>query len=260
MEKRQMAVRAGIGGIAGRMGQAIVQAASTSGAVDITCGVVRAGGARPTSVPEIRVAADPREIVREIDVFIDVSTPAALQAHLSACREAGVPYVTGVTGLTDEHDGMLRDAAADIPVFRASNFSVGVAVMAELVRMVAEWLPDYDLEIVELHHRRKRDAPSGTALTLLEAAQQGRGETSRVVHGRHGESLRESGEIGMHSLRGGGNAGEHQVLVAGEGEEVWIGHRALSRATFAEGAVRAARWLVEQPHGLYGMPDFLGRR
>jgi 4-hydroxy-tetrahydrodipicolinate reductase len=163
-----------------------------------------------------------------------------------------------VTGLGPEHLELLEDAAERIPVFYASNFSVGVAVVAELVRRAVEWMPDADVEVVELHHRRKRDAPSGTALTLIEAIEEGREDVEQSrVYGRSGESPRQPGEIGIHSLRGGGNAGEHQVLFATEGEEVWIGHRALSRATFAAGAIWAARWLPGQPPGLYGMRDLL---
>jgi 4-hydroxy-tetrahydrodipicolinate reductase len=250
-------INVGIGGVYGRMGQAVVQAVSETHDLKIAAGVARAGlsghaGARQ----DFPVSAELRDHIDLIEVFIDFSSAAGMAGHLKICAEAGVPYAGGVTGLEDAHREALVEASTRIPVFYAANFSIGVAVVAELVRQTAGWMPDADVEVVELHHRRKRDAPSGTAIVLIEAIEEGRADDERRhVFGRSGESPRQPGEIGVHSLRGGGNPGEHQVLFATEGEEVWIGHRALSRSSFAAGALRAARWVTGQPPGLYGMSD-----
>jgi 4-hydroxy-tetrahydrodipicolinate reductase len=239
------------------MGQEIVRAAAESGDLNIAAGVGRAepaghAGARP----DFPVSADLRDHIGSIDVFIDFSSASGMVSHLERCAEAGLPYVGGVTGIEAAHRELLAEASIRIPVFYAANFSIGVAVVAELVSLAAGWMPDADVEVVELHHRRKRDAPSGTAIALIEAIEEGRNaEGQRRVMGRSGESPRQPGEIGVHSLRGGGNPGEHQVLFATEGEEVWIGHRALSRSSFAAGALWAARWVTGQPPGLYGMQD-----
>jgi len=239
------------------MGEAIVLAAEAG------CDIAIAGGvARQVSTAEAThrfgfpISSSVQDVVACSDVFLDFSSPEALGSHLQNCLSGGVPYLSGVTGLESELRDRLREASAHIPVFYASNFSIGVAVVTELVRLAAGWMPEADVEIIDLHHRRKRDAPSGTAISLLEAIEAGRpaGEHKQVI-ARTGEGARLTGEIGVHSLRGGGNSGEHQVLFASEGEEVWIGHRALSRATFAESALHAARWLVDQPPGLYGMKD-----
>lgn len=247
-------VEIAIGGIAGRMGQAVVEAVARHDGMHVAGGVAR----QATTGTAMVVSEIPAEVIAIADVFIDFSVPAALPDHLAACVSAGVPYISGVTGLDDSHRESLRAASARIPVFHAANFSVGGAVVAELVRLAAGWLADADVEVVDLHHRRKVDAPSGTALVLLDAIDSGRRESAAERrYGRNGHSPRQQGEIGVHSLRGGGNAGEHQVLLASEGEEVWIGHRALSRATFADGALRAARWLIDQPLGIYGMRDLL---
>lgn len=249
----------GIGGVLGRMGQAIVLAAEASREIAVAGGLVRSGSiAEGSDRYGFPFSSNLQDVVDKADVFVDFSAAGALLNHLDVCVKAAVPYLSGVTGLDAKHREGLTAASAHIPVFYASNFSVGVAVMTELVRLAAAWMPDADVEVVDLHHRRKRDAPSGTALSLVESIEAGRTITEGCrVLGRSGAAVRLPGEIGIHSLRGGGNAGEHQVLFASEGEEVWISHRALSRATFAEGALQAAQWLVDQPPGLYGMKDLV---
>ncbi|CAN5653169.1 4-hydroxy-tetrahydrodipicolinate reductase [soil metagenome] len=260
--KSNRMINIGIGGVFGRMGREIVIAAGFSSDITIVGGVVRPGSANSESVRyDFPVSSNPHDIVARSDVFIDFSLPEALEHHLEVCLNADAPYLSGVTGLGAEHRKQLTEASARIAVFYAANFSIGVAVMTELVRLAAAWMPDADVEVIDLHHRRKRDAPSGTALSLMESVESGRPTVERHrVAGRSGTGPRQPGEIGVHSLRGGGNTGEHRVLFASEGEEVWLGHRALNRATFADGALQAAQWLVVQPSGFYGMRDLVAER
>lgn len=247
-------IRIGIGGICGRMGTAIQAAAESVPEVVIAGGVARS--ADPRGGQDLFITDDPGSLAGSIDAFIDVSSPDAMLRHIEAMTVASVPYVSGVTGIGPAHQTALDRAAASIPTLYAANFSLGVAVVAELVRMATRSLPDADVEIVEMHHRRKQDAPSGTALHFIEVIEaEHSASPDKRVYGRQGHSSRQPGEIGVHSLRGGGNSGEHRVVFAMEGEEVIVEHRALSRATFAEGALRAACWLVQQPPGRYAMRD-----
>jgi 4-hydroxy-tetrahydrodipicolinate reductase len=196
------------------------------------------------------------------DVYVDFSAAAALEEHLSIARSAGKPIVVGTTGLDPEHHALIDGAAAEIPLIYAANTSLGVNLLAHLVREAATRLgEDWDVEIAEMHHRLKVDSPSGTALMLGRAAAEARGaELDRVAErGRDGlRAPREPGRIGFASLRGGTVAGEHQVIFAGPGERLELGHRAESRAIFARGAVEAALWLVGKPAGRYSMADVLG--
>jgi 4-hydroxy-tetrahydrodipicolinate reductase len=168
--------------------------------------------------------------------------------------------VVATTGFTDAELGCIREAASRIPIVRARNFSLGINVMLELVARAVERLPGYDLEVLELHHSRKRDAPSGTALWIGETAAEARGDrlADRAVYHREGDTgPRPPGSIGMQSLRAGDSVGEHTLYLAGPGERLEISHRALSRDNFAAGAVRAARWVVGRPPGLYSLQDVL---
>ncbi len=196
-------------------------------------------------------------------VLSEVSTPAALPAVLQAAEAAGRPVVVGTTGLGAEEQAAIEGAAARIPVLQAANMSLGVNLLAHLVREAAARLgPDWDIEIAEMHHRHKVDAPSGTALLLGAAAAEGRGIdlAASSERGRDGiTGARTRGHIGFAALRGGSVAGEHLVILAGEGERVELGHRAETRAIFARGAIRAAIWLRGQRPGRYGMNDVLGR-
>lgn len=202
------------------------------------------------------------EAVKAADVVIDFTTPAAFAANLAACVAANRPAVIGTTGLGEAEQALLADAARQIAIVYGRNMSLGIAVLGELVRMAAGLLgPGYDVEITEAHHRHKKDAPSGTALELGEAAAAGHGQTlSRVaVAGRHGPDCpRRPGEIGIAALRAGGIIGEHRVLFGSDEELVEIRHEALDRALFARGALRAALWLDGRPPGLYVMRDVLG--
>ena len=195
------------------------------------------------------------------DVLVDFSSPAALSASLDRAVSANVPILVGTTGLKDEHQQAIDQAAQSVAVLRAPNTSLGVNLLRSLVEQAAARLgPEWDIEILEMHHRNKVDAPSGTALLLAQAAAQARGrklpELARFD--RFGEPrAREPGTIGFASLRGGSVAGEHVVILATDGERIELGHRAESRMIFARGALAGARFLVGKPAGLYSMRDVI---
>jgi 4-hydroxy-tetrahydrodipicolinate reductase len=194
------------------------------------------------------------------DVIVDFSAPAALQASLDRAFAAGVPILIGTTGLDDLAAGRIEQAAQEVAVLRAANTSLGIAVLSELVERAAAVLgEDWDIEIIEMHHRMKADAPSGTALALGEAASRGRGGRATEERFRLGTGLsREPGAIGFAALRGGTVPGDHDVVFAGPDERVILSHRAESRMIFARGALAAARFLAGKPAGLYSMRDVVG--
>jgi 4-hydroxy-tetrahydrodipicolinate reductase len=194
------------------------------------------------------------------DVLVDFSAPDALRQSLDRAVSAGVPLLIGTTGLIDEHQQLIADAANTIPILQAPNTSLGVALLADLVERAARVLgPErWDIEIVEAHHSRKADAPSGTALHLGEAANRGRGGEASVERGRDGTGLkREQGAIGYSAIRGGTVAGDHDVIFLGPDERLILSHRAENRAIFARGALAAARFLKGKPAGLYSMADVI---
>jgi 4-hydroxy-tetrahydrodipicolinate reductase len=194
------------------------------------------------------------------DVLVDFSTPAALQQSLDRAVSAAVPILIGTTGLDDLASERITAAARDVAVLRAANTSLGIALLADLVERAARVLgPEWDIEIAETHHRMKADAPSGTALTLGEAAARGRGVSLGAERGRDGVGLkRERGSIGFAALRGGTVAGDHDVMFLGPDERLILSHRAENRTIFARGALAAARFLVGKPAGLYSMSDVIG--
>jgi 4-hydroxy-tetrahydrodipicolinate reductase len=194
------------------------------------------------------------------DVLVDFSTPAALQQSLDRAVSAAVPILIGTTGLDDLASERITAAAKDVAVLRAANTSLGIALLADLVERAARVLgPEWDIEIAETHHRMKADAPSGTALTLGEAAARGRGVSLGAERGRDGVGLkRERGSIGFAALRGGTVAGDHDVMFLGPDERLILSHRAENRTIFARGALAAARFLVGKPAGLYSMSDVIG--
>ena len=193
------------------------------------------------------------------DVLVDFSSPSAIQSSLGRAVESGMPILVGTTGLGPGADEQIAHAAKRIAVLRAPNTSVGVALLTDLVERAARALgPDWDIEILEMHHRMKADAPSGTALALGEAAARGRGMPLQAERGRDGTGLeRNQGAIGFASLRGGTVAGEHDVVFAGDQERLILSHRAESRMIFARGALAAARFLMGKPAGLYSMRDVI---
>jgi 4-hydroxy-tetrahydrodipicolinate reductase len=194
------------------------------------------------------------------DVLVDFSTPAALQQSLDRAVSAAVPILIGTTGLDDLASERITAAAKDVAVLRAANTSLGIALLADLVERAARVLgPEWDIEIAETHHRMKADAPSGTALTLGEAAARGRGVSLGAERGRDGVGLkRERDSIGFAALRGGTVAGDHDVMFLGPDERLILSHRAENRRIFARGALAAARFLVGKPAGLYSMSDVIG--
>ena len=199
------------------------------------------------------------------DVLVDFSAPDALEASLDRAISANVPILVGTTGLTPEHHARIEQAARQVAVIQAPNTSLGINLLKQLVEEATSRLgPDWDIEILEMHHRHKVDAPSGTALMLAQSAAKGRGSTiqelSRFDRISEHPHAREPGTIGYASLRGGSVAGEHVVILATDGERIELGHRADSRMIFARGALAAAQFLVGEPAGLYSMLDVIGTR
>ena len=196
------------------------------------------------------------------DALVDFSAPAALESNLHAAVGAGIPILVGTTGLEERHHAAIDSAALAIPVLQTGNTSLGVTLLAHLVREAAARLgPEWDVEVLEMHHRMKVDAPSGTALLLGEAAAEGRGVDFHAANtpARYGHTgARQRGTIGFASLRGGTVAGEHSVILAGEHERLTLAHSAEDRMIFAHGAVRGAAWLIDQPAGRYTMGQVLG--
>ncbi|MFM7405023.1 MAG: 4-hydroxy-tetrahydrodipicolinate reductase [Erythrobacter sp.] len=242
-----MALQFGVIGHKGRMGQALEAAIADAGH-RLCVGVDEGGHIGPHAM--------------QCDILVDFSAPDALAASLRAASQAGKPIVVGTTGLEDAHFTMLTEAARTVPVLQSGNFSLGVTLMAHLVREAAARLgPDWDIEVLEMHHRMKVDAPSGTAKLLGEAAAAGRGIalSDNMESGRHGMTgARAAGAIGFATLRGGTVAGEHAVIFAGSEERLTFSHSAENRMIFARGAVRGAEWLSGKPAGRYTMNEVLG--
>jgi 4-hydroxy-tetrahydrodipicolinate reductase len=204
---------------------------------------------------------DNLDAIAAADVVVDFSLPVALDALLSAAERHARPLVLATTGLSDAQWQRVNALAERVPLVAAPNYSTGVTVLYHLAQRAAELLPEFDLEIVEMHHRHKVDAPSGTALGLAEAAARGRKVALRehAVYGRQGHTgPRKPDEIGIMTLRGGDVIGDHTLMLAGQGERLELSHRATDRVLFARGALRAARWVVGRPHGRYAMTHVLG--
>ncbi|MEM7780811.1 MAG: 4-hydroxy-tetrahydrodipicolinate reductase [Pseudomonadota bacterium] len=231
----------------GRMGQALAAAIEEAG--HELCVGVDLGG-------------DPTGLVSGCDVIVDFSAPDALQTNLAAATSAKIPILIGTTGLEAEHFAAIHEAAETIPVLQTGNTSLGVTLLAHLVREAAGKLgPDWDIEVLEMHHRAKVDAPSGTAKLLGQAAADARGIdlSDNMESGRHGYTgPRGEGNIGFATLRGGTVAGEHSVIFAGAEERLTLSHSAENRMIFARGAVRGAAWLIGKEAGSYAMEDVLG--
>ncbi len=268
-----MTTRITISGASGRMGRALVQAilaakdTELAGAVDrpdstlLGADVGEIAGVGKLGVPLIGQAAAAME---NCDVLIDFSTPDATLSLAQLCEKNGVPLVVGTTGFTEAQKQTLRELSARIPLCVAANYSTGVNLCFKLLETAARVMgDDVDIEIVEAHHRHKVDAPSGTALRMGEVVADTLGRDLRqvAVYGREGQTgARERDTIGFATVRGGDVVGDHTVMFMAEGERVEITHKASSRLSFANGAVRAARWLSRQKPGYYDMQDVLGLR
>ncbi|MEO5882250.1 MAG: 4-hydroxy-tetrahydrodipicolinate reductase [Caldimonas sp.] len=262
--------RVAIAGASGRMGRALIEAVMASPDLVLSGALDVAGGAdigrdatdflgRKCGVP---VSADLQAGLSQADVLIDFTRPEGTLVHLAVCRELGVNAVVGTTGFTPAQKAEIAGLAERIAIVMAPNMSVGVNVVMKLIEVAAHALDEsYDIEIVETHHRLKVDAPSGTALQMGEVVAAARGTSleTDAVHARHGDTgVRRSGSIGFASLRGGDIVGDHTVLFAGGGERIEITHRSSSRANYAQGSLRAARFLASRKSGLYGMAQVLG--
>ncbi len=264
-------LQVGVIGCAGRMGRAVLREVLRAPDLELAGGVERPGhpalgqdlGTLAGEAAAGLVASDDlAALLGRARVAIEFSTPAASLAHAEACAAAGVAAVIGTTGLDAAEEAGLARAATAVPIVRAANMSLGVNLLLALTEQVARALDaEFDIEILEMHHRHKVDAPSGTALALGRAAAAGRGVALEEAAVRVRDGLtgpRPRGAIGFATLRGGDVVGDHSVVFAGEGERIVLQHLAADRAIYARGAVRAARWLAGRPPGLYGMRDVLG--
>jgi 4-hydroxy-tetrahydrodipicolinate reductase len=263
-------MRIAVAGAAGRMGRMLIEAVAAdtdcrlSGALDMasSSAIGQDAGAAIGRSTGVTVTADLGAGLAGADVLIDFTRPEGTLAHLEACRARGIRMVIGTTGFGAEHKAQIAAAALTIPIVFAPNMSVGVNVMLHLLRTAARVLGDgYDVEVIEAHHRDKVDAPSGTALALGEAVAAARGQalTERAVFARQGQTgARPAGSIGFATIRGGDIVGDHMVLFAGTGERLEITHRSASRVNYAQGSLRAARFLMSRGPGLYGMDQVLG--
>lgn len=264
-------IRMGIIGCGGRMGRMLIAEIAASEGFALAGGTTAPGSATLGSdlgelagIGRIGLAAGSAagDLLRKSDVAIEFSVAAATAAHATLAAELGKPLVIGTTGLTAAETAAVEQAAKRIPIVWAANTSLGINLLLGLVEQVAARLgADWDVEIMEMHHHGKADAPSGTALALGRAAAKGRGVSLEEVaqRGRDGiTGARRAGDIGFASLRGGDAVGDHHVIFAGAGERLELSHRATNRAIYAKGAVRAAGWVVTQKPGLYGMKEVLG--
>ncbi len=262
-----------VAGAAGRMGRTLIQAIHEQEGVTLGAASERPGSSLLGSDAGelaalgrlgVPLVASLAEVIEQFDLLIDFTSPAATLEHLALCRAHGKRMVIGTTGLQASQQATLQQAAAEIGILFAPNMSVGVNLCLKLLDTAARILGDeFDVEIIEAHHRHKVDAPSGTALRMGEVVAQalGRDLQSCAVYGREGISgERPRHTIGFETIRAGDIVGDHTVLFAGLGERIEITHKASSRMTFAKGAVRAAAWLLHQEPGLYDMQDLLGLR
>ncbi len=257
-------------GAAGRMGLEIARTVVARDDIEICAAVEHSGspllGADLGPVAGVKALGvklgdDLIKAASKADVIVDLSLPEATAGVVNAAVETGTPLVCGTTGLNSATMDLINRAAKSIPLLYATNLSPGIAVMADLLQKAVQVLgEEYDIELVEMHHRNKVDAPSGTALTLANAAAEAASfDVSEFVHGREGKTgARPPRVIGMHAVRGGGVFGDHTAILAGQNERLEITHRASSRALFADGAIRAARFLATADPGRYSMSDVLG--
>jgi 4-hydroxy-tetrahydrodipicolinate reductase len=253
-------MKVAVAGAAGRMGQALIEALRSDRDLQLAAAFDVPG----KESAGLKIGSDANAAIAAADVLVDFTRPEGTLANLRSCKAQGKAMVIGTTGFAPAQKQEIEEAARAIPVVMAANFAIGVNALFKLAETAARILGDgYDIEIIEAHHRHKVDAPSGTALQLgkLLASVLGRDIEKDGVHGRHGEpGARPAREIGFHAVRGGDIVGEHTVLFAGAGERLELTVRSQSRATYATGALRAARWLRAKPAGLYDMFDVLGLR
>lgn len=252
-------------GASGRMGEALLACLGESGGLSLVAAVVSEGSPWRGRLLSERVASAPATLrfvsaadCPPCDVVLDFSGAGGFRAALASAMRLGAAFVSGSTGLSRQDEDFLDQASARIPVLWAANFSLGMAALVELAERAAAWLPDFEAELMELHHRGKRDAPSGSALALSAAVVRGKkgaGCAAEMVFHRTG--ARGTREIGVVSLRGGDAVGEHRLFLLGDGERLELAHQATDRRVFARGALRAAGWLVGRPPGRYRLAEML---
>lgn len=253
---KQKTVKVCVVGGAGRMGRRVLDICASSSDLLAVSILVRPEDS-VDKLDGIRIETDARQAFTDVDVVIDFSAPPSVDKTIPAAVELGVGYVLASTGLSIEAEETLKDASKEIPLIVASNCSLGVNVLSALVETAARALSGFDIEIFEIHHNQKRDAPSGTALTLAEAVTRAR--PLKVTTTRSGnDDVRSGDSLGVVAARGGDVAGEHTVFYFGDGERLELTHRATSPIIFAQGALKAAQWLSEKDAGLYTMRDVLG--
>lgn len=264
-------IRIAVVGASGRMGLSLIKAAALADKTALVVAVSRpgsnvigkdAGELAGIGTLAVKVVDDLASVIDQFDVLIDFTRPDASMAFIEECRQAGKKIVIGTTGYSDAQKAVIAEAAKDVAIVIAPNMSVGVNLALKLLEMTAKVMGDYtDIEIIEAHHRHKVDAPSGTALRMGEviADALGRDLKDCAIYGREGNTgERDRKTIGFSTIRAGDIVGEHTVMFADDGERMEITHKATSRMTFANGAVRAATWLKDKPNGLYDMQDVLG--
>jgi 4-hydroxy-tetrahydrodipicolinate reductase len=255
--KRNIMTNVIINGILGKMGKEITNALINQNNFKLV------GGIDKTEMKlsgEIPVLTSPDNIMTKADLVIDFSLPEGTEKIVNACQKFTKPLITGTTGLTADQQNAIVNLSKEVPVVQASNFSIGINLMNRLIKTAARILKGVaDTEIVEIHHRQKKDSPSGTALSLGRTLAKSLGiDEKSFQFGRSGGQLKRANEIAFHSLRGGSVVGEHQVHFLCENENIIITHQALSRAVFVDGVLKAADWIGSQPAGLYDMADVLG--
>ena len=234
-------------GIGGKMGKTVCEVISADGEARVACGVDIC--AQDLNIP---VYSSFNNVKESVDVIIDFSSPSALFNELEWAKTKHIPAILAATRYSEEDLHYIKMCSQEIAIFKTANFSLGINLLAKLVREAAAALGDkFDIEIIEKHHRVKADSPSGTALMLAESANTAFGGKKPFVCGRFGATGSRGTEIGLHSVRGGTIVGEHEVIFAGEDEIVTISHSARSKKVFAEGAIKAAKWIIGKPYGLY---------
>ncbi|MCK5888802.1 MAG: 4-hydroxy-tetrahydrodipicolinate reductase [Methylococcales bacterium] len=264
-------IRVAVVGVSGRMGLCLVKAVELSEHTKLSVAIARkgsdsigqdAGSLAGIGVIDVKAGDDLSAVVDQFDVLIDFTRPDPSMAYIEICRQAGKQVIIGTTGYTDAQKEAINQAAQDISIVLAPNMSVGVNLSLKLLEIAAKVMGDYtDIEIIEAHHRHKVDAPSGTALRMGEvvAGALGRDLKDCAIYGREGDTgERDRKTIGFSTIRAGDIVGEHTVMFADEGERLEVTHKATSRMTFANGAVRAAIWLKDKNQGLFDMQDVLG--
>jgi 4-hydroxy-tetrahydrodipicolinate reductase len=256
-----------INGVLGKMGSAVVRAVDKESDIELIAGVERKGhplvgeNTRATlGVGSAPIVDSLEAVIEGIDCIVEFTSPLATLAHLRIASSAGTRCVIGTTGFAEGELKEIEKLASEVACVLSPNMAPGVNLIFELVRVISGVLQDYDCEIIETHHRQKSDSPSGTALRLADIISETRGRrvSELAKYGRRGSQIRDKGEIGIHSVRGGEIVGEHTVLWAGGGERIEVSHSTYSREVFAHGTISAIRWVADRTPGLYAMKDVLG--